>query len=193
LTVSSSSRTSPRARCGRYSVNFERDDGERGIVAHFVVEEMHLLVGGGGLGHESESDTSGGLGSGVEDIEGLEGHGLESGLAVVTFGTVVLDGGGEGGGLVDVSVEPDGHGRRVEESEGTILGSERVERDVVGDEFVSSGLELGDLGLVAVPGSRKEVGSSSSEDCRVRRQLKRCGRSRWVYSRTSGPSHLVQV
>lgn len=134
-------------------------------MAHFVVEEMHLLVGGGGLGHESESDTSGGLGSGVEDIEGLEGHGLESGLAVVTFGTVVLDGGGEGGGLVDVSVEPDGHGRRVEESEGTILGSERVERDVVGDEFVSSGLELGDLGLVAVPGSSEEVGSSSAKDC----------------------------
>lgn len=127
-----------------------------------VVGDVHLLVDGGSLGHEHEG-SSGRLGASVEDVDGFEGHVLESGYVGGSSRAVP--------GLVglhvlreDVSVEPSRHGRRREESEGTVGVGELPKGRVVVNDSVALGGKPVDLGLIVVGGTRKEVGSSSTED-----------------------------
>lgn len=126
------------------------------------MSRAYLLVDRGGLTHKHEG-SSGSLGASVEDVDGLERHILQSGYVGSSSGSIP--------GLVslqvvceDVSVEPGGHGRGSEETEGALGVGELPEGGVVVHDSVALGGEPVDLGLVVVGGAREEVGGSSAED-----------------------------
>jgi len=107
-----------------------------------VVECVHLLVDGGGLGHQEPSlSVWVGLvaGAGVENIDGLEGHVLETWLVEgISFATVrgillVAE-----VGWVDVAVEPLGHVGDGEDTEGLAAVGAPLERSVVHNNVVAS-------------------------------------------------------
>ena len=97
-----------------------------------VVQNVHLLVDGGGLGHEEEALVAT---TGVEDIDGLESHllqawevgggRLDTGGVVVEVLEVVAE---------DVTVDPDGEVRRAEDAEGLgAVGGRKESRLVQAD------------------------------------------------------------
>lgn len=132
-----------------------------------VVENVHLLVDRGGLGHEEETLLATTL---VENINSLESHLLEtrkvSGIAGSARGIVleVLD-----IVSVDITVQPNGHGGLAEDTESPLgrVGSSEgglVPRDSVtllGKLFVVV------LALVATLASKELLSTSAEEDIRT--------------------------
>lgn len=116
-----------------------RDGGFDGVVEFkefaeraIVIEHVHHLVNGGGFRHEEVALVAG---AGLEDVNGLEGHFLETGLVE---GGLFVTGGRERLVevlAVDVAVEPFGH----------IGGSENTESLVLGVGSLQSGAVLDDL------------------------------------------------
>lgn len=106
-----------------------------------VVEEMHHLIDRGGFGHEEPTlggVTLVGLGAGVEDVNGLEGHfletGLVSGIALVTRWVVALV---LKVFLPDVTVKPLGHVGDGEDTKGTLGVRGGLEGGIVQVDSVS--------------------------------------------------------
>lgn len=129
-----------------------RDGGADGVVQlqevaerAVVVERVHLLVDGRGLGHEEEALLAA---AGVQDVDGLERHLLETGK--VERGGLLAEGVVAEGAevrLVDVAVEPDGEVRAAEDAEGLVLGPELEQRRLVEADVVPG---LGELGVVVL-------------------------------------------
>lgn len=127
------------------------------------VLDVHLLVDEGGLGHQGPSGSTL-LGTGGEDVNGLESHVLESGLVEGSLGSVGLDGMDEGVG-VDVLVEPGGDVSTGKDGKGTVLVVEGVELGLVVTDLVALLGPPGELVDVSVlRGSDKVLGTTTEEN-----------------------------
>lgn len=99
-----------------------------------VVERVHLLVDGRGLGHEEEAFLTVAR---AEDVDGLEGHFLQAGhvggVAAAAVGAVLL----VQVLLVDVAVEPDGQVGGREDADRLRVVGRVAEGGVVLDDVVA--------------------------------------------------------
>ena len=95
-----------------------------------VIQSMHLLVDGGGFGHEEKAFFVVAL---VQDVESFKGHFLEAGLIcrrrvgavrLVGFGNVQI-------GFVDIAVKPDSHVRDGEDPKSFLVVANSAQGGVV--------------------------------------------------------------